>query len=148
MQYGEFRSGFDRDTEDTRMVVYGLRYLLQTYLHRQWTIEDVEKADKFYRSGVSAKPQSQMQCGSTSLEPLYAMVDPSQSSMYWGLMTTVLRDAARTRRLVLLLFRFQKACSWNLFRTTMVCHLPTCIHSTCEMMLAVVLLGSFGRIGW
>ena len=53
VQYGEFRSGFDRDTEDTRMVVYGLRYLLQTYLHRQWTIEDVEKADKFYRSGNS-----------------------------------------------------------------------------------------------
>ena len=49
MQYGEFRSGFDRDTEDTRMVVYGIRYLLETYLHRQWTIEDVEKADKFYR---------------------------------------------------------------------------------------------------
>ena len=55
MQYGEFRSGFDRDTEDTRMVVYGIRYLLETYLHRQWTVEDVEKADKFYRSESSAQ---------------------------------------------------------------------------------------------
>ena len=36
------------------MVVYGLRYLLEMYLHRQWTIEDVEKADKFYRCGLSA----------------------------------------------------------------------------------------------
>ena len=37
------------------MVVYGIRYLLETYLHRQWTTEDVEKADKFYRSGNSAQ---------------------------------------------------------------------------------------------
>lgn len=49
VQYGEFRSGFDRDTHDTRMVVYGIRYILETYLLRQWTVEDVEKADKFYR---------------------------------------------------------------------------------------------------
>lgn len=37
------------------MVVYGIRYLLETYLHRQWTIEDVEKADKFYRFGIFAQ---------------------------------------------------------------------------------------------
>ena len=61
------------------MIVYGLRYLLQTYLHRQWTREDVERADKFYRSGflaqkAAAEPQPEMKCGSTSLEPLYAML--------------------------------------------------------------------------
>ena len=39
------------------MVVYGIRYLLETYLHRQWTIEDVEKADKFYRSGIWLRKQ-------------------------------------------------------------------------------------------
>ena len=49
-QYGEFRCGFNRDTEDTRMVVYGIRYLLETYLLRQWTVRDVEMAAKFYRS--------------------------------------------------------------------------------------------------
>ena len=26
------------------MVVYGIRYLLETYLLRQWTVDDVEKA--------------------------------------------------------------------------------------------------------
>lgn len=49
MQYGEFRCGFNKDTEDTRMVAYGIRYLLETYLLRQWTVDDVEKAAKFYR---------------------------------------------------------------------------------------------------
>jgi len=36
------------------MVVYGLRYLLETYLLRQWTVDDVEKADKFYRLLITA----------------------------------------------------------------------------------------------
>ena len=53
-QYGEFRCGFNRDTEDTRMVVYGIRYLLETYLLRQWTVRDVEMAAKFYRSVLAA----------------------------------------------------------------------------------------------
>lgn len=38
-----------KDTEDTRLVVYGIRYLLETYLLRQWTVGDVEKAAIFYR---------------------------------------------------------------------------------------------------
>ena len=49
MQYGEFRCGYGGDKEDTRIVFYGLRYLLETYLHVQWTREEVEKCDKFYR---------------------------------------------------------------------------------------------------
>lgn len=49
MQYGEFRCGYGGDKEDTRIVFYGLRYLLETYLLQQWTLEDVEKCDKFYR---------------------------------------------------------------------------------------------------
>ena len=46
--YGEFRSGFDRDTEDTRIVWYGMRYILETHVARQWTEQDVERADAFY----------------------------------------------------------------------------------------------------
>ena len=57
-QYGEFRCGFNRDTKDTRMVVYGIRYLLETYLLRQWTVEDVEKAAKFYRLVFTATMRS------------------------------------------------------------------------------------------
>jgi hypothetical protein len=49
VQYGEFRSGYDKDEEDTRIVFYGLRYLLENYVGRRWTVEDVDKADLFYK---------------------------------------------------------------------------------------------------
>lgn len=48
-QYGEFRTGFNGDKEDTRMVVWGLRYILENYVMRQWTEEEVERAALFYR---------------------------------------------------------------------------------------------------
>ncbi|CAL8467658.1 g7196 [Coccomyxa elongata] len=51
--YGEFRSGYSGDREDTRLVFYGLRYILETYLLRQWTLEDVEKSEKFYRTHMA-----------------------------------------------------------------------------------------------
>jgi hypothetical protein len=55
LQYGEFRTGFKGDKEDTRMVVWGLRYILENYVIRQWTVEDVERADVFYRcAGIAA----------------------------------------------------------------------------------------------
>lgn len=31
------------------MVVWGLRYILENYVMRQWTEEDVERADIFFR---------------------------------------------------------------------------------------------------
>lgn len=46
--YGEFRRGYDKDKEDTRMVHYGIRYIIETYLHRQWTARDLELAASFY----------------------------------------------------------------------------------------------------
>lgn len=49
LQYGEFRHGFKKDTKDTRLVFYGLRYILETHLTRKWTKEDVDKADLFFR---------------------------------------------------------------------------------------------------
>ncbi|GAB4816246.1 hypothetical protein N2152v2_003292 [Parachlorella kessleri] len=52
-QYGEFRSGYDRDTSDSRLVWYGLRYIVENYLLRQWTVEDVERADLFFRSHMA-----------------------------------------------------------------------------------------------
>eukprot|EP00955_Chlamydomonas_euryale_P114302 366268-Chlamydomonas_euryale.AAC.2 len=48
-QYGEFRSGFDKDKEDTRMLFYGIRYIVEEYVSKQWTMEDVERADQFYK---------------------------------------------------------------------------------------------------
>ena len=49
VQYGEFRSGFDKDKTDTRLVYYGLRYILEHHVARRWTMDDVRKADAFYR---------------------------------------------------------------------------------------------------
>lgn len=48
-QYAEFRNGFDKDVEDTRLVFYGVRYLLEGYIARQWTQQDVDKAATFFR---------------------------------------------------------------------------------------------------
>eukprot|EP00899_Mesostigma_viride_P010131 jgi/Mesvir1/19119/Mv12861-RA.1 len=46
--YGEFRRGFNGDKEDTRIAFYGMRYIVEKYLHRQWTMDDLEAADKFF----------------------------------------------------------------------------------------------------
>lgn len=48
-QYGEFRGGFNKDSKDTRFVYYGMRYIVENYLLRQWTMKDVEQADIFYK---------------------------------------------------------------------------------------------------
>lgn len=49
LQYAEFRSGYNKDTEDTRLVWYGIRYVLETYVCRRWTMQDIERADAFYK---------------------------------------------------------------------------------------------------
>ena len=48
-QYGEFRVGYQKDREDTRIVSYGIRYIIDNYISKQWTMEDVEQADLFYK---------------------------------------------------------------------------------------------------
>ncbi|RUS22413.1 Quinolinate phosphoribosyl transferase [Endogone sp. FLAS-F59071] len=48
--YGEFRAGYDGDKTDTRLVFYGIRYIIENYVAKQWTVEDVELADKFFAS--------------------------------------------------------------------------------------------------
>eukprot|EP01125_Pyxidicula_operculata_P021403 TRINITY_DN822_c0_g1_i1.p1 TRINITY_DN822_c0_g1~~TRINITY_DN822_c0_g1_i1.p1 ORF type:complete len:491 (+),score=96.17 TRINITY_DN822_c0_g1_i1:1528-3000(+) len=46
--YGEFRAPYDGDKTDTRFVFYGIRHIVENYLSKKWTVEDVEMADKFY----------------------------------------------------------------------------------------------------
>jgi hypothetical protein len=53
-QYGEFRQGFNKDKADTRLVSYGIRYLVENYIAKRWTMEDVEMADAFYKYVVHA----------------------------------------------------------------------------------------------
>lgn len=38
-QYGEFRTGFDRDALDTRLVWYGIRYMVETFVNHRWTCQ-------------------------------------------------------------------------------------------------------------
>jgi nicotinamide phosphoribosyltransferase len=46
--YGEFRRGYDGDKDDQRIVWYGIRHVLEQYIERRWTLEDVDLADAFY----------------------------------------------------------------------------------------------------
>ncbi|KAF6250455.1 Quinolinate phosphoribosyl transferase [Scenedesmus sp. NREL 46B-D3] len=51
--YGEFRTGYNKDEQDTRILVYGLRYILENYVMRPWTADDVEKADVFFKTHLA-----------------------------------------------------------------------------------------------
>lgn len=48
--YGEFRKPYQGLEEDHRFVFYGIRYIVETYLNKKWTVEDVEKAEIFYKT--------------------------------------------------------------------------------------------------
>lgn len=52
--YGEFRKPFNNDASDSRIVLYGMRYLIENYVGRRWTEMDVELADKFYATHNAA----------------------------------------------------------------------------------------------
>ena len=49
LQYGEFRQGFNKDKADTRIVAYGMRYLVENYVAKPWALEDVDMAEAFYK---------------------------------------------------------------------------------------------------
>lgn len=46
--YGEFRQAYDKDKEDQRIVFYGMRFLIENYVSKKWTMEDVELSEKFF----------------------------------------------------------------------------------------------------
>ncbi|KAI8898609.1 nicotinate phosphoribosyltransferase family-domain-containing protein [Globomyces pollinis-pini] len=57
--YGEFRTGYDKDTEDQRIVFYGIRYIIENHIAKQYTVEDVELAASFFEThnaGYSSFP--------------------------------------------------------------------------------------------
>lgn len=51
--YGEFRAGFDKDKADTRLVSYGIRYVVENYVARKWTLQDVQQAALFFKSHLA-----------------------------------------------------------------------------------------------
>ncbi|KAJ3075262.1 hypothetical protein HDU98_008738 [Podochytrium sp. JEL0797] len=48
--YSEFRVPFNKDAKDHRIVLYGLRYIIQTYLEQQWTQADLDMAVEFFKT--------------------------------------------------------------------------------------------------
>jgi len=56
--YGEFRKGFQvqngkHDQDDTRLIFYGIRYIVETFLCKKWTQQEVDNADKFYSTHMA-----------------------------------------------------------------------------------------------
>ncbi|OMH79964.1 Nicotinamide phosphoribosyltransferase, partial [Zancudomyces culisetae] len=48
--YGEFRTSYEKDSEDHRIVYYGMRYIITEYIAKKWTIEDVERTENFLKT--------------------------------------------------------------------------------------------------
>ncbi|CAG8618994.1 13572_t:CDS:10 [Racocetra fulgida] len=51
--------GYNGDKEDTRLLFYGIRYIIENYISVKWTLQDVELAGKFYAThnvGYSSFP--------------------------------------------------------------------------------------------
>lgn len=53
--YGEFRKPYNGDKSDERMVLFGLRYIIENYVCRRWTEADVINAEKFYEAHNAGK---------------------------------------------------------------------------------------------
>ncbi|KAJ1918875.1 hypothetical protein H4219_002325 [Mycoemilia scoparia] len=57
--YGEFRKPFDDQKDDQRIVFYGIRHIIESYLCKQWTVKDVDTMEAFlatHRMGNTAYP--------------------------------------------------------------------------------------------
>ncbi|ORY47722.1 NAPRTase-domain-containing protein [Rhizoclosmatium globosum] len=48
--YSEFRSAYGKDTQDQRIVLYGVRYIVQNYLEKPWTQQDLDDAVIFFKT--------------------------------------------------------------------------------------------------
>ncbi len=48
--YGEFRTSYEKDSTDSRLVFYGTRYLIENYIAKPWTVQDVEVATEFFKT--------------------------------------------------------------------------------------------------
>ena len=83
-QYGEFRGGFEKDKEDTRLVFYGMRYIIENFVARQWTQRDVDEAARFFK------------CAPHSLQFRSSWRPRSRTRVSWTLSPTEVLDAGCT----------------------------------------------------
>jgi nicotinic acid phosphoribosyltransferase len=55
--YGEFRESFNKDPNDKRLVFFGIRYIIENYIHKQYTLKDIEDASSFFEThNAGGKP--------------------------------------------------------------------------------------------
>jgi hypothetical protein len=52
--YGEFRAPYEKDQNDHRMVLYGVRYIIENYVGVKWTRQDVEDAEDFFKTHMAS----------------------------------------------------------------------------------------------
>lgn len=56
--YGEFRAPFKdavrQDPPEGRFVFYGMRFFIETYMNKKWTLADVDAAAQFYATHNAA----------------------------------------------------------------------------------------------
>ncbi|KAI1316216.1 hypothetical protein EDD11_010326 [Mortierella claussenii] len=48
--YAEARQAYSKDPNDNRIVVYGIRYIIENYIAKQWTEDDVIQAEYFFKT--------------------------------------------------------------------------------------------------
>jgi nicotinamide phosphoribosyltransferase len=48
--YGEFRTSYNQDPQDHRIVFYGIRYYIENYIAKPWTAADLAMADQFFQT--------------------------------------------------------------------------------------------------
>lgn len=48
--YGEFRGPYNKDQSDTRILFYGMRYIIENYISRKYTLKDVSDAALFFKT--------------------------------------------------------------------------------------------------
>ena len=113
--YGEFRGNFQKDPLDSRFVFYGMRYIIENFVAVQWTEQDVEQADEFYRTHGPGNTPFPFPKG----QPLKHRFAASCSSV-------ICFRAIIKRMSACLLFFFVfcalpclQICSWSSFETTM-----------------------------
>jgi nicotinic acid phosphoribosyltransferase len=46
--YSELRCGYNKDKEDTRILFYGIGYILEHYVNKKWSMDDIEKSEQFF----------------------------------------------------------------------------------------------------
>lgn len=51
--YGEFRAPMEHNKSDHRFVFWGIRYVIEMWVNKRWTMEDLHKAELFYKTHMA-----------------------------------------------------------------------------------------------